>query len=244
MNITAVLRDSFDVMKKNWVLFVPFLASFVLMGLISLVTVGSLVPFGDFESMTPMSQKEAIGVAGTSFVVFFIMMVLSGIIGLLAHGMTITMLDDVLKTEKASLAEGWRKTLQRIVSLLIAAVLVGLIVSIGFVLLVLPGIVAVFFLMFSIVAVFSDQTNGFSAIAHSARTVSRNIKATLILFFVLIALGVLFGIVSLILGLIPILGVVLSVVVGAIFSVYTTIFLVISYSNLETKPDTQPDVTV
>ena len=244
MNITAVLRDSFDVMKKNWVLFVPFLAAFVLMGLISLVTVGSMVPFGDFESMGTMSQKEAIGAAGTSFVVFFIMMVLSGIIGLLAHGMTITMIDDALKTEKATLSGGWTKTLQRIVPLLIAAVLVGLIVSIGFILLVLPGIVAIFFLMFSIIAVITDQTNGFTALAHSARTVFRNIKATIVLFLVLIALGVLFGIVSVILGLIPILGVILSIAASAIFGVYTTIFLVISYNNLETEPDTQPDATV
>lgn len=244
MNITAVLRDSFDVMKKNWVLFVPFLAAFVLMGLISLVTVGSMVPFGDFESMGTMSQKEAIGVAGTSFVVFFIMMVLSGIIGLLAHGMTITMIDDALKTEKATLSGGWTKTLQRIVPLLIAAVLVGLIVSIGFILLVLPGIVAIFFLMFSIIAVITDQTNGFTALAHSARTVFRNIKATIVLFLVLIALGVLFTIVSVILGLIPILGVILSIAASAIFGVYTTIFLVISYNNLDTEPDTQPDATV
>ncbi|MCF7916027.1 MAG: hypothetical protein K9L66_12745 [Spirochaetaceae bacterium] len=244
MNITAVLRDSFDVMKKNWVLFVPFLAAFVLMALISLITVGSMVPFGDFESMGTMSQKEAIGVAGTSFVVFFIMMVLSGIIGLLAHGMTITMIDDALKTEKATLSGGWTKTLQRIFPLLIAAVLVGLIVSIGFILLVLPGIVAIFFLMFSIIAVITNQTNGFAALAHSARTVFRNIKATIVLFLVLIALGVLFAIVSVILGLIPILGVILSIAASAIFGVYTTIFLVISYNKLETEPDTQPDATI
>ena len=98
--------------------------------------------------------------------------------------------------------------------------------------------------MFSIIAVITDQTNGFSALAHSARTVFHNIKATIVLFLVLIALGVLFGIVSVILGLIPILGVILSIAASAVFGVYTTIFLVISYNNLETKPDTQPDVTV
>jgi|SRR6056297_195283 len=244
MNVTAVLKDSFDVMKRNWVLFVPFLGAFVLMALISLISAGTLVPFGDLQSMGQVSQEEAIGFAGTSLAVVFITMLLSGIIGLLAHGMTITMIDDALKTEKATLKGGWSKTLHSIVPLLIAAVLVGAIVSIGFILLVLPGIIAIFFLMFSIVAVISDQTNGFTALARSARTVFHNFKATIVLLFVLIALGVLFGLISIILGLIPILGVILGIIASAVFGVYTTIFLVISYNNLESKPDTQPDATV
>ncbi len=244
MNITAVLKDSFNIMKRNWVLFVPFLGAFVLMALISLVSVGTLVPFNNLQSMGEVSQEEAIGFAGTSLAVIFITTLLSGIVGLVAHGMTITMIDDVLKTEKTNLKEGWSKTMRSIVPLVIAAVLVGAIVSIGFILLVLPGIIAIFFLMFSIVAVVSDETNGFSALAHSAKTVFRNFKATVVLFFVLIALGVLFGLLSIILGLIPILGVILGIVVSAVFGVFTTIFLVISYNNLEVNPDTQPDATV
>ncbi len=244
MNITAVLRDSFDVMKKNWTLFVPFLAAFVLMALISLIAVGTMVPFGDFGSMGQVSEKEAIGMAGASLLAVFIMMILSGIIGLVAHGMTIVMIEDALRTEKATLSEGWKKTVQNIVQLVIAAVVVGVIVSIGFILLVLPGIVAVFFLMFTIVAVMSNRDNGFTALAHSFRIVYRNLKTTIVLFLVLIALGVLFGIVSMIVGLIPILGVVLSIAISAVFGVYTTIFLVISYNKLDTEPDTQPDATV
>ncbi len=244
MNITAVLRDSFDLMKKNWMLFVPFLGAFVLMALVSLIAVGSMVPFGDFSSMGHVSQKEAVGMAGASLLAVFVMMILSGIIGLLAHGMTIAMIEDALRTEKATLAGGWTKTLHNIVPLLISAVLVGIIVSIGFMLLILPGIVAVFFLMFSIIAVMSERDNGFTALAHSARIVYRNIKTTIVLFLVLIALGVLFGVVSMILGLIPILGVILSIAISAVFGVYTTIFLVISYNNLDTQPDTQPDATV
>ncbi len=244
MNITAVLKDSFDLMKRNWVLFVPVLAAIILIALISFISIGSMIPFGELGPAGSVSHKQAIGMAGTSVVAAFILMLLSGIIGLIAHGMTVAMIDDALKTEKTSLSSGWSKILHNIVPLIIASVLVGLIVSIGFMLLVLPGIIAIYFLMFSIIAVISDQTNGFSAIAHSARTVFRNIKTTIVLFLVLIAMGVLFGIVSMILGLIPFLGVILSVAVSTVFGVYTTIFLVISYNNLESEPDTQPDATV
>ena len=41
-----------------------------------------------------------------------------------------------------------------------------------------------------------------------------------------------------------ILGVILGIIVSAVFGVYTTIFLVVSYSNLESNPDAQPDATV
>lgn len=244
MNITAVLRDSYNLVRKHLVVFVPMLALFVIVILLSLLLVGTMFPFGDAKSMGAMSGEKAMGLAGMGLVTGFIVLLISGFVGLLAHGMTIAMVDEVKKEEKTSLSSGWKKTRQKLVPLIIASIIVSVVVSIGFILLVLPGLIAVYFLMFTIAAVIVDEVNGFQAVSRGVKTVAGNFKTTIVLFLVLIALGVLFGILNVIVGLIPILGVVLSIVLSAVYSVYVTAFLVLSYLELEPEPENPPEAKV
>jgi magnesium-transporting ATPase (P-type) len=241
MNITAVLRDSFNLVKRHAVVFVPMLALFVVIILLSLLFLGTLFPFGSAQDFGEISKEEAFGLAGMTFLGGFIVMLISGFLGLLAHGMTIAMVDEAKKQETTSLKSGWQKTRGKLVGLISASLLVSIVVSIGFLLLVLPGLIAVFFLMFVITAAMVDEVNGIQAFGRGVRTVVKNLKTTLVLFLVLIALGVLFGLLSMILGLIPILGVVLTIVVSAVFGVYTTAFLVLSYNSLEPAPENPPE---
>jgi hypothetical protein len=244
MNITAVLKESFTLLKKHLVVFVPMLAIFVVIILISLISLGTLFPFGSAQDFGKMTQENAIGLAGMTFLTGFILLLISGVVGLLAHGMTIAMIDEAKKTENTHLKSGWQKTKARLIPLIIASVIVSVLVSIGFMLLVLPGLIAVFLLMFVITAAMVDEVNGFQALGRGVKTVVRNLKSTIVLFLVIIALGVLFGLLSVILGLIPILGVVLTMIVSTVFGVYVTAFLVLSYHALEPAPENPPEAKV
>jgi len=62
--------------------------------------------------------------------------------------MTYVMADSAIDG-KADLNDGLQKTTGNIVNLLIASIIVGVIVLIGMVLLVIPGLLALYFLMFS-----------------------------------------------------------------------------------------------
>ena len=241
MNITTVLRDSFQLVKKHPMVFVPMLAFFILVILLSLVALGSMYPFGDAQSWGDMSGKEAMGIAGMGIISAFIVLLISGFVGLLVHGMTIAMVDELKKEEKTSLASGWKKTRGKLVPLIISALAVSILTSIGFLLLVLPGVIAVFLLMFVVTAAMVDDVNGFSAVGRGVRTVVKNLKVTIVLFLILVALAVIFGIVNMVVGLIPILGVVLSMLISAIFGVYVTAFLVLSRLGLEPEPEQSPE---
>lgn len=243
MSISALLKESFGVSKQNPLIFVPLLVASVFSALVSLIFVGSAMPMagrfaGEQMAENPEAALTGLGAAmGGMFLVF----ILSGIVGLLAHGMTVAMADLALKGEKASLGAGWGRLVARIVPMIIASILVGVIVSVGMMLLVLPGLILAFLLMFTLVSVMVDDAGAFDALGRSFRTVTGNFKATFIFFLVLIALGVLSGLAGMIVGLIPILGVVLTMIVSALYTGYISIFVVDAYRNLEEKPEAPPE---
>lgn len=246
MNISEMLKGSFAVSKQNPLIFVPMLVASVFSALVSLIFVGSAMPMaGRFagEQMAENPEQAMVGF-GAALGGVFLVSIISGIVGLLAHGMTVAMADLALKGEKTTLATGWSRLVTRIVPIIIASVVVGILVSLGMVLLFLPGIIIAFLLMFTLVAVMVDDAGAFDALGRSFRTVTRNFKATFVVFLVLIALGVLAAIAGMILGLIPILGVVLTMIVSAVYAGYISIFIVAAYRNLEEQPGQAPEAEV
>ncbi|MFP3958998.1 MAG: hypothetical protein ACLFUX_02415 [Spirochaetaceae bacterium] len=242
MNISQMLKESLTVSKSNPLIFVPMLAASVFSAVLSLVLVGSALPMAkQFGAQAAEAPEQAVAGAGAAAGGFLVVSILSGIVGLLAHGMTVAMADQALDGSSATLATGWSRLTSRLVAILIASVLIGILVSVGMMLLVLPGLIVAFLLMFTLVAVMVDGAGAFDSLVRSFRTVTGNFRATFVVFLVLIALGVLAGLVSIILGLIPVLGVILTMVVSALYTGYVTIFIVRAYRELHTEPDSTPD---
>jgi hypothetical protein len=238
-----MLKDSFAVSKRNPLVFVPMLAASVFSVVVSLIFVGSAMPMaGRFagEQMAA-NPEQAMAGFGVALGGVFLVSALSGIVGLLAHGMTVAMADLALKGEGATLGSGWSRLVSRIVPIILASVVVGILVSLGMVLLVLPGIIVAFLLMFTLVAVMVDDAGAFNAIGRSFRKVTRNFKATFVVFLVLLALGVLAGVLGMIVGLIPILGIILTMIVSALYTGYISIFVVAVYRNLGEEAGPTPE---
>lgn len=245
MNLTALLKESFGIVRKNLLIALPLLAVSVLMLLLSLIFTGSMYPFEHTYMMGKISpEAAAAGETGLSFFGTFVLMFLGSVLVLLAGGMTTAMVDLSLKEEKGGLKAGWNRTIGRIIPLLIASVLVGLLTGVGFILLVIPGIIIAFLVMFALPAVMIDESGGFESIAVSTRTVVRNLRTTVILFLILIALGVLFGIVTTIIGLIPIAGPIIDAVISALYGAFMTAFIVLAYEGLKANPENPPEVEV
>ncbi len=245
MNLTALLKESFDIVRKNLLIALPLLAVSVLILLISLIFTGSMDPFEHSYMMGKMSPEgAAVAKSGLSVFGTFVLMFFGSVLVLLAGGMTTAMVDQSIKDEGAVLKTGWNRTISRIIPLLIASVLVGLLTGVGFILLVIPGIIIAFLVMFALPAVMIDESGGLESIAVSARTVVRNLRTTVILFLILIALGVLFGIVTTIIGLIPVAGPIIDVVISALYGAFMTAFIVLAYEGLKANPENPPEVEV
>lgn len=238
MKLNEYLTESFNSCLKNPLLFVPMAGAVVLVSLLSLLFSGTAIPFAG-----PMDAQTMAAGAGTALGGAMVLSILSTLITFLAHGMTIALGYDLISGRPVSLRRGWESVLERITPLVIAVILVGLLTGIGMVLLILPGLIAAFFLMFTFAAVMVDREDALRALRSSIRMVANNFSAAFILFLVMIALGVIFMLVNMILGLIPVVGTLVAIVVSSVFSTFLTLVLLHAYLELRQAPAT-PDVEV
>lgn len=245
MSIVNLLKTSLARLKENPVILVPILAISVVLAILSLLLIGSMVPqMGPFQSDTTISAEEAVGFAGMAMGRFITLMVIGSIVGLLGHGMTVLMAHDALTGNAVSLKGAWNRTSGRIVALVLASLLVGIIVSLGFVLLVIPGIVLAFFLMFTFVALMLNESNPLQAVGRSFQVVKQHFASVFVFFLVLIALGVLVSILNMVIGLIPVLGSILAVILGSVYATFVSVFVVAVFNALTAHEGEAPDAEV
>jgi hypothetical protein len=233
MEIAELLGKSLRRLRENPMIIVPILAVSVVIALLSLILVGTLVPqIGRVHSEIPVSADDGVGFAGMAIGRLVILMVFGSIVGLLGHGMTVFMAHDAISGSPVNLTSAWNRTNARLLPLVLASLMVGILVSLGFVLLIIPGIILGFLLMFTFVALMVDGSGPTQAIASSFRVVRRNTTQVFVFFLVLIALAVLVGIVNTVVSLIPFLGSIIAVILGAVYAAYVTILVVTVYEDL------------
>jgi hypothetical protein len=231
MEVTDLFSNGMDVLKKNVVVAVPLIVVGVVVGVLTLVLVGSMMAGAGMMGMGTMSPGALTlgAMAGAAFLVGII----SGLLNLIAMGMTIVMADDAI-AGKADLNAGLQKTLGNIVNLVITAILVGVIVAIGMMLLLLPGIIAAYLLMFSLVLVMLENKGPVAALQESFELVKTHVSETIVFAVIAIVVMVIAGIIGGILGVIPVVGtVILSPVISGTATAYISIVLVLLYKELK-----------
>jgi hypothetical protein len=107
-----------------------------------------------------------------------------------------------------------------------------IIVWIGLMILVLPGIVAAFFLIFTLPAVLLDGRGPVDALKRSASLVRDNVGPVVGLIVGFVIGGIVVLIIAKILGLVPLLGQLAGAVLAALFVAYLTIVAVGVYQTL------------
>lgn len=107
---------------------------------------------------------------------------------LLAEGITVEMVRQASEEGEADLRGAFDGTIERFVPLLVGTVFAGLLMSAGFVLLVIPGIILAFALWFVPQAIMVDYEGGLSAIGASIRFFGENKKAAFLLILLSLAL--------------------------------------------------------
>ncbi|MFA7567225.1 MAG: hypothetical protein WCY01_09390 [Alkalispirochaeta sp.] len=244
MNIVGLLQESFQRVKSNPLILIPVLAATVLIALVSLILVGTMVPriggIGEIGPDTVVTAGEAVGYAGMAVGRMIALMVISSIVGLLAHGMTVLMADDALNDRPVGLSSAWQRVRPRIWALVATSVVVGILVSLGFMLLVLPGVVLAFLLMFTFVALMLQETGPFGAMGSSFRTVTAHFGTVFVFFLVIIALGLLVGVVNFVVALIPVLGAILTILVTSAYLSFLSVFVVAVFRGLSDSTGGSP----
>lgn len=159
-------------------------------------------------------------IAGTlsdSFLFSFIVLILSLPLVALANGALVVLMTALMNRSSMSLRELLSGPRDGLVRLTVAYVLLSLVLGIGLVLLVVPGLVALAFLWVAWPLVVLDEATGMAAMKRSAAMVDgHKIKITIVIFALL---GIYLGLVIVQMLLVAILGAAIGVVVGALVGI-------------------------
>jgi hypothetical protein len=227
MDIVAILKEGFEVSKKNLVIFMPTVAVAIIMFVLLLVFLGGSVATIALRGGDPSAAAVG-GMLGGMFIVAVAGMVL----GFIAYAMTVAMADEAISKGSTSFDTGMEKAKASLVNVLIASILVGIVVGIGFMLLIIPGLVAIFFLIFTLPAIVLDNLGAVDGMKKSYEIVKANVGDIIVLIVVIFGLGVLLSIISWVLRFIPLLGQLVSMLLSGAFGGYLTVVIVRVYRQL------------
>lgn len=134
---------------------------------------------------------------------FIVTMILIGsfssIVNTIAKGIAVRYASGLLEKGEASLQEGFSFTMSRLVSLLVAAIITGILMVVGLFCLIVPGIIVS--IMFSLVTpvIMIERIGALDSLGRSRRLVSKRWGKT---FAVYVLIGIINSIISVIVGII------------------------------------------
>ncbi len=242
MNIVDIFKEGADISSKNIVIFAPLFIVMILMFILSLLLFEfGIFPFGFmggfagggmgmYSSGMPYSPFSFLfsGWFIVTVIVFFIM-------EFIAYGATIGMASEAEEKSSTNLSNGVNTALSRIVPLLLGALIIGIIVGVGIVLLVIPGLIAAFFLMFAPVAIVVDNMDAVSAIKRSAAMVKQNLNDALVFFVAVVLVSAVFMIARMAIGFVPFIGHLVGLILMGVLSSYIAVVTVKFYKKLSNK---------
>lgn len=227
-----VLQKGWTALRENPVLVVPPLIALLIVFVLNYLLVGS-VAVGMMGAMMAGSRGMRIGSMGAMAGTALLIMGLSIVLSMVAGGTTVAMAHDTLVGRPTSLRSGLAATQRRLADLIIASILSSALILIGFLLFFVPGLVAAFFLLFTLPAVMLGGVSGTGALSASVRLVGNHLGETLILSAGLLVIGLLVGVVGVILRFIPVLGVLVTMILQAGLAAYAAAVIVAAYRRAE-----------
>jgi hypothetical protein len=171
------------------------------------------------------------GIAGLVLGVLVFGLVMS-VLWLLSSSMVVLMARDALGAREPVLGDAFGAVMKRIGAVMVASSLVTIIVGVGFLFLVIPGIIAGVLLMFTLPAVLLDGLGAVDGMRRSVAVVRVHVGPVvgLVVGALLVMVGV--GIASWTVGLVPFLGVLTSFALHGAAVSYLTVVGVHYYGML------------
>jgi hypothetical protein len=176
-----IFSRAFEIYRDNPIMIVPSLIP------IAVIIVGLLIFAGYIGLIAVFGEEEF--VAFSALAGFFLFIIIMIVLFLLAEGMTIEMVREASSGKKADLSYAWQATMAKTEPLLITSLLAGIIIALGFVFFIIPGVILSFAFYFVAQTVMIDGHSGTQALKASYRFVEANLSDALIIVLVSLAIG-------------------------------------------------------
>ncbi len=213
MELGLIFKEGAEVLKRNYVLAVPSVIATFVVAILSLFI---------------LKKQEAMGALA-------VMGLFSMVLNYFAHGVTVAMAREAFEKGKTSLRTGIDIASALFYHFLSASVMLTIVISLGFVLLIVPGFVAMFFLMFVFPVILMQGLGPTDAMKNSYKLVRANLNDSLVLFLALGAMVFAIAFLNMMLSTVPFAGQFLSVVINGAFGGFSSTVLLRAYIVLSAK---------
>lgn len=230
-DIVADFRAGLDTLRQYPVIVAPPLIAMAVGFVLKLVFLGAGV--GMF--VVGGAVGGAAGMVGAvlgGLLLALVFVVLVMLLNHVASAAVVVMARDAMAPREPSIGAAVEAVMARLGAVVIASIILSVIVGIGFLLFVIPGLIALFFLMFTMPAVLLDGLGPVEAIGRSATLVKENLGPAIGFFIGVIVAMVVAWIVLLIVGFVPLIGPLVAMLVAGAFFAYIIVVGVRVYLTL------------
>jgi len=241
LSLEETFSLTIDVYFRN---FVTFLMPFLIAGFTSaLLSMPILNYLSQMPQIDPTGPPDIVWSQLWDFLVTlislaFILGLISWIISTIVSGICVKCASDFIEKGKTSLEESFIFALYKLPSLLVATLIVGIITVIGFIALIVPGIIfhIMFFLVVPVIVI--ENIGALASLSRSRELVSnRWLKTFLLALIIYLILGIVAFVVSLIVTPLGIYGHIFGNIVTAFIEPILPISITIYYYSMYAKEE-------
>jgi len=246
LSVETTVSETFDLYFKNFaILYIPLLVAYLISGAVgaALSVYTSNIP----SPPTGASMTDLLNwfnkYVPTLIAVALVTGLITWIISVIAYGTAVKCSSELIENNKTSLGSAVRFTARKLPSLLAAAILLAIIIGIGLIALIIPGIILAIMFSLTISAIMIENVGTIEGMSRSRALVSHRWLKTFAIFFIV---GIILAIASFIAGLIASpLGPyswILSNVISALIAPILPVALTVHYYSMHAKeqPVTPP----
>ncbi len=217
-DVGEALTSSFNILTKNPKILIPQFISSLIFTLVSKL------------SITPSLS----GLVGWfPLILLTLLLLLTGfIVYTIVSGMYPLLVKDVINGVSPDLAAAANQAFKKVVSLIAASILVSIIVAIGLVLFIVPGLIFLTWFFYTIPALMLENKGALEAMSAS-RSFARDKKLKTLAVIILLGLAALIG--SLF-SLLPFIGPIISFIIGLVVAAWASITQSYIYIKYATPP--------
>lgn len=207
LDLGETLGQTFNLyFSKFWLFFIPFLIAGLITGAWGKV-VSWMFPMPaqpDLTAPPDVLLSYLLSLLGVLLATAFLSILIGWIINTIASGMAVKVASDILQKRNVDLSETLNYTASRLPSLLVAGIITGLLIAIGLICLVVPGIILA--IMFSLIvpAIVIERTDALESLSRSRRLVGgrwlKTFGLLLVIYIIIIIAGLIFGAISSLFG--------------------------------------------
>lgn len=244
LSLGEIFTRTFKLYSENFTQFLlPFLIAGAIEGAV-LVTLESLITVPAILSSTATPQELLNWLPGflsAILTIAFLTGIVGWVIGSIAQGIAVKFASDALEDKQTTLLSSFNFTLSRLLSLLAVSVITGILIALGLIALIIPGIILA--IMFSLVVptIIIENIGALESLSRSRELVNcRWLKTFGVLFLFQIIIGIVGSIISVLTGSLGLVGSVASSILVAFIQPILPIGLTLYYYSMTARAATAP----